>query len=79
MDGVTLVWAWSMVGQRWHLRAGGAELALCGVGKRGLDNGKAFDPDDIYVLVCVLCLAATRVTAPASRGAAGDGRQGGGV
>lgn len=75
MDGLTapaLVWAWANYGRRWHLRADGAGLALCGVGKRGWElAGGAFDRADLYVLACLPCLRAERTTAPAS--AAGDG------
>lgn len=74
-----LVWAWANYGRRWHLRASGADLALCGVGKRGWElTGDAFDRDaqDIYVCACLPCLQIERSAAhpaPAARADAAGG------
>ena len=79
MDGLTtpaLVWAWPSGGRRWHLRADGADLALCGVGKRSdLKNGEAFDRDgNIFVFACLACLRIERTEAPEHAGR--DGGEG---
>lgn len=75
-----LVWAWANDGRRWHLRANGADLALCGVGKRGWELVFDRNAEDIYVAACIPCLsierrATTRQPATASDDdAAGLGR-----
>ena len=62
MDGVTLAWAWPNRGGRWHVLADDADLALCGVGKRGWVQraGGLFDRTSLPVLACLPCLTAER-------------------
>lgn len=62
MISVTLSWAWANRGRRWHLRAAGADLALCGVGARGWKWRlyAAFGRADIPVLACIHCLRVMR-------------------
>lgn len=75
MDGVTLVWAWPNHGGRWHLLADGADLALCGVGKRGWMQraGGLFDQTYLTAFACLPCLAAERKRAATPLPTAGAG------